>query len=410
MTRLTLLLALAMAVMCAFAAEKAEQKSKSKCTAEISKVAELTKQVEELQEKLEVVEAKKNGLDGAGGAAIELSVLGAMSTARSLVGNAVQQALDGTDLDEKAAGHFETVRAASVDAMGKVSAIDLSAHVETIKSHDLYKTHVAPAMHVAAKKYDEHVRPAVDQHLSPVLEKAKNAATQTIDTAVPKLNAHKATVTSGFSQVPAFLASLEAKLGDIIAPLFDMAAKASPSNASMLPSRPLDRFLLLLVLTVLSYYCFFWAMGLTAIALSVVYKSTSLGLKLGVVLPLNIILKILNFALCFMSCFYCCGLCRRKKAAEDATPKKEKKGAEKKEQKKADAPKKATAEEITQLLEASKKKGKLDDAVKLLCAREKELKPMEGKSFPENVRGKMLDKATLKKAFGNFKEIDMRKL
>jgi len=120
--------------------------------------------------------------------------------------------------------------------------------------------------------------------------------------------------------------------------------------------------------------------------------------------------KMLSYFFWFATGFYCCGVCRSRKKANKVTEV-EKNGKDKAGEKSNGATqKKATAEELTHLLETSKKKDKLDLAVKLLVSLAGTGKPINGKNFPDTVQGKLLEKDVLKKALGRFKEVDLKKL
>jgi hypothetical protein len=385
----------------------------------------------ELKEKLKQAEARTQKLTAdlkhaeanlnkkANDASASFSLTGAIASTGRVAADVFQHALDQTDLDDKvataASSGYGSARAFVVDFVGKAVEVDYSGHLSKLQSHDLYVKHVAPAVEAIKKQAEPHLEKArIQEHVNLAHAKIREVVDPAVSTArakagevLPAVQQLKDKMLAQASAVPEHFSLLEDKVGKVIAPAFEFAAKASPEHAKSLPTATLDRVLYLVVLFVVSYYVFlFFAKFVLMTTLRISTKVTSVFLKLLVVLPLKIILRLVNLALWFSTCFYCCGLCRRKSKPIETQD------AKQKEQKAAKAGKKekATVEEVQQLLEASKKKGKLDDAVKLLCAKEKECKPLEGKAFPENVRGKIVDKEILKKAFGKFKEIDMKKL
>jgi hypothetical protein len=297
--------------------------------------------------------------------------------------------------------------------MGKVAAVDYNTHLNTLQSHDLYVKHIAPAVEQIQKQAEPHIAKAqVREHANLATTKVReivgpawNAFVEKAGDVVPALQKLKGQMSANANAVPEYLSVVETKIGNVIAPLFDFLANASPVHAKSLPQTTWDRVLFLVVGILVFYYVsLFLLKCLLVTMLRLARMLTSFVLKVAIILPLRITLRLVGLTIWFSTCFYCCGLCRRK-----SKPVEEKEGG------KANAGKtakkeKATVEEVQQLLEASKKKGKIDDAVKLLCTKEKECKPLEEKSFPENVRGKFVDKDILKKAFGKYKEIDMKKL
>lgn len=67
----------------------------------------------------------------------------------------------------------------------------------------------------------------------------------------------------------------------------------------------------------------------------------------------------------------------------------------------------ATLKELVQMLEKSQEKGKLSDGATRLAAAAKDGKALQA---PEDMKGKVVTKDVLKKALGNFKDVDMKKL
>jgi len=318
-----------------------------------------------------------------------------------MAGDTVKHYLDQTDIDDQVYGkvteHFGTARAVTVDMMGKVASIDYKEHLNSLTQHDVYKTHIAPTMDAVHKT----AQPYVKEYVNPALEKVYGATKHMNENMIPEVQGKMAMVNDHVN--PNVLMS---KAGRIIDPIYVAAGKASPKLARVFPSDTWDRILLLVVGVISFYYFLSTTYFLTRKGFWVTRKTTSFAITIFVVLPLWLIWKAVRLVLCLTTCGFCCGICSRRQATENG--KNEKNGKNGKEDKKEQ--KKLTDEEINQLLQKSKSKGKLEEAVKVLVTRAKDGKPLTGKQFPENVVNRSLDVATLKKALAKHKEIDLKKV
>jgi len=282
--------------------------------------------------------------------------------------------------------------------MGKVTSIDYQEHWNTLTQHDVYKTHVAPAMDAVHKT----AQPYVKEYVNPALEKAHGAHKHVNENMLPELQRQTTMV---YDQVNP--SALKSKVSGIIDPVYVAAGRVSPKLAKVLPSDVWDRILLLVVAVISFYYFLLTTYFLTRKAFWVTKTTTSLALQVFIVLPLWLIWQVFRLALCLTTCGFCCGLCSRSKSSNNGSnDKKTNKNGNAKEA----APKKATDGEIDQLLQGSKKQGKLEGAVKVLVTHAKDGKALTGKAFPDNVKGKVLDIATLKKALAKHKEVDLKKV
>jgi hypothetical protein len=353
------------------------------------------------KEEAEVKDLKKKLASCQSDVGTVISVFGVLSHTSTIAGDTVKHYLDQTDIDDKVydaiAGHFGSAKAMSVDMMGKVASIDYQDHWKTLTQHDVYKTHVAPALDAVHKT----AQPYVKEYVNPALEKAHGAQKHVNDNMLPELQRQTTMV---YDQVNP--SALTSKVSRIIDPVYVFAGRASPKLAKVLPSDVWDRILLLIIAVISFYYFLITTYFLTRKAFWVTKTTTSLAIQLCIVLPLWLLWQVFRIVLFFATCGFCCGLCSRKKnIPKNGAEKKHKNGNDKEA-----APKKATAEEIDTLLQGSKKGGKLDSAVNVFVGFAKNGKPLTGKAFPENMKGKLLDVATLKKALSKYKEVDQKKL
>jgi len=214
------------------------------------------------------------------------------------------------------------------------------------------------------------------------------------------------------TEAPRVLGEFEIRVGRLVTPVYDCLARASPQHAHELPKSTFDRAFLLLVAAVLSYYCF--RIGFMLLRIGLGASRTTFRVLFAA--PCGVVLKILGITVWFATGFYCCGLCASRRHAKVTAPtdasKIKSNGAKDEGAAKvvAASPKKASLAEVSSMLEASKKKGKLDSAVNKLVGMAGTTKTMEGKSYPAEVRGKQLEKDVLKKALAKFKEVDLKKL
>lgn len=351
----------------------------------------------------------------------ELSVLGAVTTTGSIAGDVIQHLLQHTTIDEKVvdavSGHVGVAKDFTADVVGKLAAVDYNEYMKNITQHEIYLSHFKPAM----GKVAEGAQPYVDLYVNPALETAKvytdpalataketyaNAA-KTVEVHVfPLLWKHGRQV---MTEIPRVWQLAQAYLHVALEPVFGHLTKAAPTKAKALPKGPIDRLLAICCLLLVSYYTVrvgaFLAKLLLWTAVRLALRLVWLAFRLAVRAPLLLVRRALSLVFWLLTGFYCCGLCRRrgsKAAKATAAP-----SNAKEEVKKAQ---KATVAELEKMLEGSKKSKKLEQAAKLLAGMAGSGKPMNNSAFPENVKGKLLDKDALKKALSKFKEVDQKKL
>jgi len=249
-----------------------------------------------------------------------------------------------------------------------------------VTSHEQYKALVAPQI---AK---------VQPHLTKATAQAKEA----FGTIKSKTAPHLETLSKSNVHVDKALDKI-----------FDGVAKVAPGHATAFPKARTERIVTLLVALFLVYNVLFATKVLLKITLAVLFKTG----YFAIALPVKIVLSVLSWILFFMTGFYCCGLCRRRKN-KDAAKKGDsgKKNADAKSKPKADKPKDATVDEIKKLLEQSKGKNKIEEAATLLVKKAQKGEPLQGKNFPDIVQNKIVKTDVLKKALGNFKEVDIKKI
>jgi hypothetical protein len=340
------------------------------------------------QLKAEVASLKKQ-LAAAGGSC-EISVSGAVSKAGIIASDVVQHLLGKTDLDEKVVGvvsdQLEVARTMSSKVVDQVTAhpcgsADYQKCVAHVTASPVYQAHVAPhvkTLTAAAEPHMDKINPAIDS-----ATKAYKSATEVVQTqVVPTLKQITAMAREGMS-------SVLAKIHVLIDPVFVMFGAASPQHHQVMPQDPLDRVLLVCTLLYLVFHFFFLVPLLFWLAVA-------LGLKL----PLKVTKKSLSWGFWFGTGFYVCGLCRKRKASNKSADAKA-------EPKKNTASKPATLNELVEMLEKTKAKGKLTDGATRLADAAKNGKPLQG---PEEMKGKVVSKDVLKKALAKFKEVDMKKL
>jgi len=266
--------------------------------------------------------------------------------------------------------------------------------------HEIYITHIAPSINkatVAAQPYlDQHVYPALkaartytDPALKTAQDASSNAYKRVEEEVLPVLTGHGNTV-------------VDAMNGNVLHPIFDRTAKVAPNHAHILPKSKVDRVLFLVLFVV----CVYYALILTGFTVRISMKTVKATWRWIIAPPMRLVMKIVNFWLWLTTGCYCCGLCRSKSSPKskggNVSP--DAKGKAKKD------PESATADDLTKLLEASKGKGKLDAAVKLLVEKVTKNTLLEGKNFPDYVQGKKVQKDVLKKTLNKFKEVDQKKL
>jgi len=387
--------------------------------------AKLREQLKSAQAEVSQLRAQLADAKGAQeGCVNNLSVIEAVSKTGSIAGGMVKHVLDQTDYDDividKVSGHATAGWAYTMDVAGKIAAVDYRKHAESVKKHPIYVQHVAPAM----GKASEMAQPHVDKYVAPAMVKATEILGPALDvakgasaTAAAHVNEKVVPVlrqagNRAASELPKHLETAQGGLSRSLDPIFQLAGKTSPEHAKALPSNLWDRVALILVVLFVSFFLSKNGLWILRKALCLILGILKLAIK---ILLRWALAKMLSYFFWFATGFYCCGICRSRKRpnkmTEPATNQVEKNGKAKAGEKSNGATqKKATAEELTHLLETSKKKDKLEPAVKLLVSLAGTGKPMNGKNFPDTVQGKLLEKDVLKKALGKFKEVDLKKL
>jgi len=406
----------------------AEKSKKEKCDVLGEEAAKLREQLTSAQAEVSQLRAQLADVKGTEGSCVNnLSVIEAVSKTGSIAGGVVRHLLDQTDYDDividKVSSHASAGWAYTVDVAGKIAAVDYRKHAESAKEHPIYVQHVAPAM----GKASEMVQPHVDKYVSPAMAKARDYAGPALDAVkgasttasehvsknvVPALRQARERASS---ELPKHWETAQGVLARSMDLIFQLAGKASPEHAKALPSNLWDRLLVLLLVLFFAYYFSKNALFLLRLSFRIMLGTLKLVLKIVLRWALA---KLLSYFFWFATGFYCCGICRSRKRAMKQNEPVEKNGKDKAGDKSNGATKgkdsnhkpaqKATAEELAHLLETSKKKDKLDQAVKLLVNGIG--KPMTGKNYPDTIQGKLLEKDVLKKALGKFKEVDLKKL
>jgi len=391
MRNLCLLASLVLAVEC-----KSEGKA-AECKAENAKVAQLTAEVESLRKQLA---AASSG--AAAGQHCEISVMAAVSKSSSIASDAMQNLLSKTEIDEKVVaavtGHVKAaseLKAKVVDqvALHPCGSADYSKCINHITSSPIYETHIAPHMKTLTSAAAPHVK-TLTTAATPAIETATKAYTGVAETVqvqvVPSL---KQNANLAMDHMSSTVAS---SIPTLLDQLFAGFSAAAPQHTQALPKDPVDRVLLIVLTLVLANTLFFVIRCLFWVAMGLICR---LLVPLGVKLPLKLTKMTLSWGFFFGTGFYVCGLCRKRKGAS-------KKCADAKAEPKAKK-QPATLKELVSMLEKSKEKGKLSDGATRLAAAAKDGKALQA---PEDMKGKVVTKDVLKKALGNFKEVDMKKL
>lgn len=346
-----------------------------------------------------------------------ISISNDLLTLAKVSQGAFQHLLSQTDLDDRAMAaaskHLETAKAfasrhadqvASVDYKGKTQEM-----VSLITSHPVYVAHVAPKLSMIAPHF-EAAKKKAEPHLNVarvvvIFDSAKGLLPALTQRGRGALN----TVSSKASE---HLEPLKRKAeGLILDPLFQTIARAAPEHSKALPKNTFDRILLLVVALVVALVLVKIFLRLYRIVLRLAIFTARMIFKFCVVFPLALVSWILGLCLCISTGFYCCGLCRTKK------PKVEKlaaKAGTKGGKNAADAPAAvpaavpaATVEDLITMLEAAKKKGKLEAGAKQLVTAAQKGKPV---TIPQDNKSKSVSIDTLKKAIAHFKELQGKKL
>lgn len=401
----------------------AENSKTQNCDALGAEAAKLREQLKSAQNEVSQLRAQLADAKGTEESCVNnLSVIEAVSKTGSIAGGMVRHLLDQTEHDDIV---YDTVSAHAIagwaltkDVAGKIAAVDYKKHAESVTQHPIYVQHVAPAV----GKASEMVQPHVDKYVSPAMAKARDFAGPALDAAKGASVTASAHVSENVmpalrhvsnraaSELPKHWETAQGGLARSLDPIFEVAGKASPEHAKALPSHVWDRALVLLLVLFFAYYLSKHSLFLLKLSLRITWGAVKLVLKIFLKWAF---LKLLSYFIWFATGFYCCGICRSRKSKKQIEPVKNgnAKGNEKSNGKESNhkPAQKATAEEITHLLETSKKKDKLDPAVKLLVGMAGTGKAMTGKNFPDAFQGKLLEKDVLKKALGKFKEVDVKK-
>jgi len=403
----------------------AENPNAENCDALGAEASKLREQLKSAQDEVSQLRAQLADAQGTEAKCVNtLSVTEAVTKTGSIAGGLVRHLLAQTDYDDivvdKVSGHASAGWAFTVDVAGKIAEIDYSKHAESLKQHPIYVQHVAPAV----GKASEMVQPHVDKYVAPAMAKARDYAGPALDVAkgasatasahmnenvMPTLRHVSGRATS---ELPKHWETAQGGLAKSLDPIFHLAGKASPEHAEALPSHLWDRALMIVIVLFVAYHFSKHAMFFLRLFLRLILWTVKLALK---IVLRWVLWKVVSYFVWLATGFYCCGLCRSRKRKEPEATNGNKKngesnGATKGKESNNKPAQKATAEELAQLLETSKKKDKLDPAVKLLVGMAGTGKPMTGKNFPETVQGKLLEKDVLKKALGKFKEVDVKKL
>lgn len=426
----------ALLLLACFVPATAEPAAAASCSAQDNKVKQLTQQLQQQGQQAEQIvaelkqaqaalkqettlraqaeeKAKQSSEQCAQGQ--EFSVINVVTTSGSIAKEMIQHALDQTDIDEKvvSTASVYTGQASGLvtEAADRITKMDYYGSVANLAQNELYLKHIAP--HVQTIR--STAQPHVDQYVSPALETAKIYANPAIETVaktyasaaetvetqvVPTLKPHLSKtyelVTGVYNDSPQHIGRLHAMAQKLLDPVFILVAKAAPRHKDILPKHPVDRLLLLVCMAVIAYHLAFWMKLVLRIVLKLSKWASTVLYRLGFKLPLKVTGKTISWSFWFGTGFYVCGLCKsRKKKLPEGNGKKN------------GVHQKATVAEVVELLEKSKKKGKLPEGVKSLCKTSKSGTTL---SSPDEMKGKTVPKEVLKQACAKFKDVDMKKL
>jgi len=368
----------------------------------VKKLEEETKslrdQLAAVQEKLKTDKAKKPCTPDE-----EFSVLSVFSKTGSIALGVSEHLLQLTTFDEKVVAAVASAKVHVSNVKSQIASVDYKGYVNNVKTHPAYLTHIAPHVSTVSTLLAPHMETA-QLHLNPLFKAAQThyatAAAALEKDVFPALRQRSSQAYSAVSESPQHLSHLNAKLGEVLDPVFKATATAAPKQSSFLPKQPVDR--LLLLLTIVLFLYIFAKIAVKTGAL--VAKVILLLLRVALWIPIKLSLRIVGFSFFLATGFYCCGLCRRKKAPVEKTNKAEAKKAEKVDAKKGAE---ASVAEVTKILEDSKQEGSLPARAKKLAAVAKSGKPSNG---IKSIEGKEVSKETLKKALSKFKEVNVKEL
>lgn len=363
-----------------------------------------------------------------GVAAEPFSFFGAAKRSWGIGGEVVQHLLGQTEVDDKlaetAAVHYGKAKALTADVVDKVSSVDYANLHKDLQAHPVYVQHVAPHVETVAKTaqpyVDQYVSPALEKanvHLEPALKTAKetfSAAEKKIrEDVVPELKRQGSKAYDTVADAPTHVEKAQSALHNLVSPVFDTVHRVAPEHSKELPRHPVDRLLLLIVCLFVAYHLLFWHFR----ALKITYFLTKLAVKLTwlvfrmCMIPFYVAWRIFCFFVWVFTLFGCCGkVGGRSKAKELATAAEKqgkKNGSGKEEPKTNGSAATTTAAEISDLLEAAKKEGKLEAAAKELV---KKVKSGQALTAPKKLKDKKVTKDACTKAFAKFKELDTKKL
>lgn len=368
-----------------------------------AEVTSLRAKLDEATRQLEKAKAKPQNEE----TATKLSVLAALTSAYDIASEAAN-GLGAVAAREEIAKFTAQLSAAVELARAGWEKVPPCNHIELIekvKSHEVYKEHLAPHVEKATLAADPAMRFATET-AEPMLIKAREAYAVAHENVMPVLNKGRAMALEHIMGAPEHLNLLSAALGKMLSPIYERLAKLSPMHATRLPEHPVDRLLLIIVTLLIAWNAFKVLRFAVKLFVWVAWRLFKLALLFAIKLPFKILRVVFSLYFWFATGFYCCGLCRRKRKVEDLKDK-SKNSSNGNSSVKNGAPKSASVAETTQLLEAAKKENKMQDAAKKLAAMSKSGKPL---SQPKSMEGKVLAKETLKQALSKFKEVDQKKL
>lgn len=373
------------------------KKASAEVTSLRAKLDEATRQLEEAKAKPEKDEAPS-----------KLSVLEALTAAYDIASDAAS-GFGTSAAREEMLVKFNAHLGAAVElaraGWEKVPPLNHTDLIEKVKSHEVYKEHLAPHVEKATLAADPAMRLATEK-AEPMLIKAREAYAVAHENVMPVLKKGSTMALEHVTEAPKRLNFLSAALGKMLSPIYDKLAKLSPRHAARLPEHPVDRLLLIIVALVVAWNVFKVLRFAVKVFLWLAWRLFKFTLRFAIKLPFKIMRMVFSLFFWFATGFYCCGLCRRKRKVEDLKDK-SKNNSNGNSNVKNGAPKNATVAEATQLLETAKKEKKLQDGAKKLAAMAKSGKPI---SQPKSMEGKVLTKETLKQALSKFKEVDQKKL
>jgi len=344
------------------------------------------------------------------------SVLDLLSETSGMARDAVNYALDQTDMDDRLhAMVTEKVQKAqdvAFEVTAKVLAANYTELLHGSGATEAYKLNIAP--HV--ETLTQAVQPHVDKHVTPAMEKAMDMAAPMLASAresyatatatlhkdyLPLLHEKKEQVIAHAAHGPTYLQKAREAVKSGVDPVFKFLAAVSPRRRWFLPQNPVDRVLFLGMLVVLLYYFVRISYTMMGFMLKLVLTLMRFASPF-ITVPWRIVTGVLSWWLWLGTCFYCCGMCRSKRKVDAL--KKQSSNSKSNGNESKDA---ATLAQVQSLLENAKKENKLPAAAKQLGVLAKSGKTL---SNPKDLEGKIITKEILKKALTKYKEVDVKKL